>query len=898
MRATLPIPCHSERRHLSPEWVLALLLLLAPTHLAVGAGLDWVWFEAEPAGAGNESGVSNGRMVWLPPGGKLQAAVRIPGDGTYTLWIRKFWNPQGIRWRLGTTSDWKEVPDLSLTDLQILDGDSSRRIGWAPAGRLDLKAGNHEFQLEVLSGDQHTTAYDCFVLSQSPFVPRGFAHPDELPNPQRPGWFVFQPAADPFIATPIDLRSLNEASAGDGGRIARRADQFIHHRTGMPLRFWGVNVGMDRVRIDREEAGRFARSLAKRGVNLVRIHGPIYATEGPDFGRVDMRRNRQVQRLVAALKQEGIYTALSIYFPLWVKFDASTPAFAGYQGGHPFALLYFHEEFQRIYRQWWISLLQTPDPESGHALRDEPAVAFLEMINEDSTLFWTFNPDRGAKGNLPDAQRETLERRFADWTRRHYPNFSLDQIRSQVWTNTTSPQDNLAEGRLGFRGLYDIAHRRTRRDQDTVSFLADLMIAFHRSTYDFLRIELGYPGLIYCSNWKTASPTYLDPVDKQANLIGDFLDRHGYFEGIHEGNNATWNIEPGQSYDDRSALLLRGENGLPKAPDNPLFDIEYDRRPSMVSEVNWSLPNRFRADMIPLGSAYGGLLGTDAIVWFVAQSTEWDSVPGKFSTQTPVVAGQFPAAALIFRQGLIQAAPESVRVSMSMDDLRALKGLPLQLSQNLDSLRSTGLPAGVTPTDPASLDPLALLAGPVRVDWVDQKPPPTRIADLSTAIRHDEKRVTSLTGELEWDYGLGLVTLRSPLAQGYTGFLAAAGSRQLPDVSMESSMEYGSMLLVPLDRLPLSESRSMLLQVASEEEPFGWKTEPTTGKRRITSRGSAPLLVREFSGLVRWNSPSLRARWKATPLDFNGVIAGAAFEASSEIRLRPNIPYYWLRASP
>ncbi|MCC7376898.1 MAG: hypothetical protein IT581_19725 [Verrucomicrobiales bacterium] len=859
----------------------------------------WIWFEAEPDGTtpGNEAGLSNGRMVWVQPKGKLSRTLRVPQDGTYTLWIRKFWNPQGIRWSVGSGSAWTDAAELSLSDLQMLDGDASRRVGWAAVGLAKLKTGDQEFQLEVLDGDTNTTAYDCFVLTASDFMPRGIARPDEILTAQRPGWFAFQPGTDRFEPSPIDLRSLNESAAGDGGRIRRNGDGFAHDRTGEPVRFWGVNVGMERVRLGRDEAVRFARGLAKRGVNLVRLHGAIYATQGTNFGRVDTRRIRQVQDFIEVLKHEGIYTSLSIYFPLWVEFDATTPAFAGYNGGHPFALLYFHEEFQRHYRQWWTALLQTPNPSTGRALRDEPAVAFLEMINEDSTLFWTFNPDQGSKGNLPDPQREFLERRFAQWALKQHPGLDLRQFVAQSWTNTVSAQDNLADGRLGFRGLWDIANRRTRRDQDTARFLADLMTTFHRQTYDFLKKDLGYPGLVYCSNWKTASPTYLDPIDKHANLVGDFLDRHGYFEGTHEGRNATWNVEANQSYDDRSALLLRNAKGIEQAPDNPLFDLDYDGRPSMVSEINWSLPNRFRADMIPMGAAYGGLLGTDAIVWFVANATEWDSLPGKFSTQTPVVAGQFPAAALIFRQGLIQTGPASADLELSIGDLYSLKGIPVRLSQNLDSLRSADVPRDIASTEETVMNPLALLAGPIRLNFVTNNAAAPRATDLAQTIRPDHKQATSLTKELEWDWGLGLLTLSSPKAQGMTGFLRSAGSRSLPDVTIESTMEYGSILLVPLDRLPLRESRSLLLQVASEEEPFDWKTEPATGKRRITSRGSAPLLVREFNGRVRLKPSAHNLKFTATPLDYQGMPAGPAFAAEDGIQLRPDIPYYWVHTA-
>ena len=93
------------------------------------------------------------------------------------------------------------------------------------------------------------------------------------------------------------------------------------------------------------------------------------------------------------MKAEGIYSHFSIYFPLWLKPKPETPWLTGYDGRKPpFAALFFNTDFQKLYREWWKALLLTPDPSTGTRLIDDPAVAGLEIINEDSYLFWTFNP--------------------------------------------------------------------------------------------------------------------------------------------------------------------------------------------------------------------------------------------------------------------------------------------------------------------------------------------------------------------------------------------------------------------------------------------------------------------------------------------------------------------------
>ena len=66
--------------------------------------------------------------------------------------------------------------------------------------------------------------------------------------------------------------------------------------------------------------------------------------------------------------------------------------------------------------------------------------------------------------------------------------------------------------------------------------------------------KLGFKGLITASNWATASPEVFGPLEKLSYTTGDFIDRHGYFECNHKGDNAAWSIRNGHTYSDRSAL--------------------------------------------------------------------------------------------------------------------------------------------------------------------------------------------------------------------------------------------------------------------------------------------------------------------------------------------------------
>ena len=246
------------------------------------------------------------------------------------------------------------------------------------------------------------------------------------------------------------------------------------------------------------------------------------------------------------------------------------------------------------------------------------------------------------------------------------------------------PGDDAANQRAAFMPLWDIFNKRDLRAQDTAAFLAFNQKDFYEKHVAFLKKDLGYKGTVYASNWKTASPQYLDPIDKWTNTVADFMDRHGYFGGPHTGPRAGYSISSGDKYDDRSALFFKNEKG----EDDfglPIFDVQ-NGKPSMISEINWPPPNRYRAEMPLLCAAYGSLQGSDAFIFFANGAPAWDDVLRKFSIQTPTVQGQFPAMAFAFRRALIAVGPTVVEAHISPEELLALKGAPVSASQNFDAL--------------------------------------------------------------------------------------------------------------------------------------------------------------------------------------------------------------------
>jgi hypothetical protein len=895
----------------SPLTIAVILLqgVTVAAHARSTASISppWIWWEAEAPKSTNfptvnpfaptdekaAKGLSNGAWIGAVHPDKalfLEYEVRVPKAGAYRFYARKFWRHGPFRWRFDD-QPWRDCGrDVALLD----DVSISKFVGanWVAAGTVDLKAGVHTVRIE-LDKTTDAAAFDCFLLTGGPFTPRGKLKPGEKVDTAPPGWFAFEPDSDPFNPTALDLRSLNEAFAGEQGFIQVKGDSFVHEKTGQRVRFWAVNIGDELLGHNPADLDHFARRLAKLGVNMVRLQTPLWRED--DVTRVDPAKLDGMHRLVAALKKQGIYLTLSSFWPYWLA-PKGLPGLEGLGGDkRAFALPFFNTRLQELQRSWWRDALTVPNPYTGVPLVRDPTLAFIEILNEDGMFFWTFAPYTG----VPAPQMVSLEKLFGRWletryggVERAFSSWSGGKILEMLGRGKVTGDDASA-GRAGFMPLYEMLDRRDARARDTAEFLAGLQRGYYDQMYGYLKNDLGFKGSVTGSNWITADARVLGPLDKWSNAGCDFMDRHGYYSGPHEGERAGYAISSGDRYNDASALLFETGDKGQTSFNVPVMDLAYNGKPSTISEINWTPPNRARADLPVIAAAYGALQGSDAFFFFQAREIDWAQALGKFSIADPVAMGQFPATALIFREGLVKTAGVALGIESRLSDLYQLKGIPISAPQNLDTFRKHDIPAGQAIELPqvGSIDPLAFLTGRVEVN-VTETGGLSKAVDLSSFIDRERKIVRSITGELSWDYGRGLVTIDAPAAQGATGFLAKAGRLSLADLTIESSIDYGSILLVAMDGRPLASSRRMLLQVMSEDTNSGWSA-PGTGVRSIVDVGGPPLVVKNLDGhvsLKRADASTLKVR----ALDFNGYATGTKLPAKGarDIALSPKTFYY------
>ncbi len=302
-----------------------------------------------------------------------------------------------------------------------------------------------------------------------------------------------------------------------------------------------------------------------------------------------------------------------------------------------------------------------------------------------------------------------------------------------------------------------------------------------------------------------------------------------------------------------------------------------------------------------LAAAYGRLLDLSGLCFFcIGSDSLVDQRMKEFQDCSPAVIGQFPAAALLFRGDMLKRGPVIFEQALTLRQLFALHGSAQAGPANMDpqwlagnSAATVHAPAG-TDTSGRRFNPLLFDVGRiVRSEGAARFS--QRVMNTSQYINTAAGTVKAASGELFWNYHAGWVTLNSPEARGVIGFLKKAGPVQLGHVVFKSNNEFGAILLIAMDKRPISQSRKMLLQVMTREKPFGFKVRGPV----ITAMGAGPWNIRNVSATVA--VPSLPGSpLSITPLDENANPLSTAILVQSKglqrvIHLLPNCLYYLLR---
>ena len=669
---------------------------------------------------------------------------------------------------------------------------------------------------------------------------------------------------DHFARTdsPADVRFLLDAPAGKHGFV-RAVNGHLFTDDGRRIRFWGVNFAgfteHSALLPPHPEAVIFAAELARLGVNCVRFqfldlprqqepiptNPPMHTPDGlidgthDDTRRLDPEQLDRLDFLVAQLKANGIYVDLNLNVGRRYKAGDGVADYGLI--GVAKCVTYFVPRLIELQKEYARELLTHLNPYTHLEYRNDPAVAIVEIVNENSPLeFWQRNWFRGElvpgganlQLDLTPAEKDLLTQDYNQWLAGNRTPGQVARLRAIAGVGPDAPVP------LMRRQQFDAAP--AERFYSEAGFLTNLESTFLTGMYRYLKTDLGVHAAII----GTADHTYWIPglplVHTTSKL--DIVDAHMYWQhpAISGRRDTPMVDDPFHS----SAVKLTRSAVAGK--------------PFTVSETNEPFPNDYESEMIPILAAYGAFQDWDGIFIYAFDPKligQWQPYIGDYFdiSEDPVKIAQLPVGALIFLRADVQPAARTILRTYSTDQVYESMRLP----QSEDPYFTPGFPLS-----------LALEHGS-RIQAFDAAPTPHFTDPPTDPYRSD-------TGQLAWYHDPargGLVTIDTARTSALVGFIRANGVAT-SHLAADIENPFAALTLSSLDGHDLSRSSLMLLTATGRVENTGqvWNARHTA----IDPWGGPPTLIEPIKGWVLLKQLEGAVGVSVTPLD------GAA---------RPLVPY-------
>jgi hypothetical protein len=279
--------------------------------------------------------------------------------------------------------------------------------------------------------------------------------------------FPFVMPWDDASSGPTDLSGWNRPIEGETDRLRPGADGHLYRGTAR-VRLFGFNISSGAAFLDRAVGERIAGRLARLGVNYVRIaQNSMLAPDGwlhHDAAALDAEAVGRLDEFVAALRCRGVYVHLVLnhfrqhYPPQIPGFEARSTLPEGWPTSGT-GVTAFYEPVVAANQALARELLTHRNPRTGLTYAEDPAVAVIEVSNEDGLVrTWAERElDPIIAGVTPHVRplRHDLQARWNRWLQSRYLS---DAALRAAWAEGASPQGDeliangdFARGKAGWQ---------------------------------------------------------------------------------------------------------------------------------------------------------------------------------------------------------------------------------------------------------------------------------------------------------------------------------------------------------------------------------------------------------------------------------------------------------------
>ena len=417
--------------------------------------------------------------------------------------------------------------------------------------------------------------------------------------------------------SPLDFSAMNDAPAGKYGFVRASGEEFsFENAPAKRIRFAGTNLVYHACFPEKEVAEKIADELARTGCNLVRIHlndEMMIKKDAVTSLEIDPEKLDRMEYLVAKLKERGIYITLDLYGNRCFRAGDGAELFAE---PAPMAMKYVYllrydamENLKEFSYRW----LTHVNPYTGLAWNREPALAFINLLNEDDA--------------------ESVWRRSKKFSRLFIEAWKREAPAAADFDPAKPPVE-----------FWQFLNRLQQRR------IAEL--------WSFVKNELKLKVLV------TSHNSGFRPGVTRLRENFDLVDNHQYY--AHPRYSAHYSFP--WKFGQRSNLSTM--TPYPAW----IFPTRIYGKPFVISEYHHCFPNVFRTEGGPVLAAYASLQNYAGLVhyrWASDSGLREINDPfrlGAFAGSTdPIALFSNRIISLIFRRGLVAPAKERFAITVPQD---------------------------------------------------------------------------------------------------------------------------------------------------------------------------------------------------------------------------------------
>lgn len=584
----------------------------------------------------------------------------------------------------------------------------------------------------------------------------------------------------------VDMSFLNSEAAGSSGFVKVMNGHFVDGK-GNPVRFFGTNLTFSSAFPEKGTAVMIAGRLRKLGMNVVRFHhmDNQSAPEGiwnATMKDLDPAQLDKLDWLVYQLKLHGIYSNLNTH----VSRDYPGSDYRGIdQFNYGKGIDQFYQPYIEMQKDYAKKLLTHKNPYTGTTYNDEPAVAFVEVNNENSLISnWSLLP------KLNQAHKSALLQQWKEWMDRHPEYLKKSGVSADLMGIITAYGDKTPEV----------------QKEMLWSFLMDREMAYAKEMVGYYKNDLKVKANI------AETQAYYSGVAGvwRESQVSDFDDMHSYWEHPNF---------PGKSWS-ASDWTIRNSSMVSDKQGGKLTWFVQHRiagMPLTISEYDHPAPSFFCAEMFPMLNSFAAYQNFDGIYHFTFDAPyDGGRIDNFFSSAGHPLKQIFvPAGAVLFRMGAVKPGRNAVQLGLPFSAvlenmLKTGDKIHLHGSNMSYVWKDAGATAGMAILHPVD----------VNVKATDFK--------LAGPVSETSGPWESETGEIIWDTRdsvNAVYKINAPSARAAIGYIGGKNI-ELGDVTIAmdtTRSNWATITVTALDGKSLEKSDKILLVAAGRVENTGWK---------------------------------------------------------------------------